>query len=93
MPLSQLNLVTGANGSGKSSLYRALRLLSEAARAQVWVVPHASRMIAALKEAKHRDAITLTRELGETAHPGSGEARRAAVEISGALRARSGPFC
>lgn len=31
MPLSRLNLVTGANGSGKSSLYRALRLLGDAA--------------------------------------------------------------
>jgi predicted ATPase len=32
LPLSRLTLVTGANGSGKSSLYRALRLLAEAAR-------------------------------------------------------------
>ncbi|KZM70287.1 AAA family ATPase [Nocardia terpenica] len=32
MPLTRLNIVTGANGSGKSSLYRALRLLADAAR-------------------------------------------------------------
>jgi predicted ATPase len=32
MPLASLNLVTGANGSGKSSLYRALRLLADSAR-------------------------------------------------------------
>ena len=32
LPLARLTLVTGANGSGKSSLYRALRLLAEAAR-------------------------------------------------------------
>ena len=32
LPLSRLTLVTGANGSGKSSLYRALRLLAEASR-------------------------------------------------------------
>lgn len=32
LPLERLTLVTGANGSGKSSLYRALRLLAEAAR-------------------------------------------------------------
>jgi predicted ATPase len=32
MPLDQLNLITGANGSGKSNLYRALRLLAEAAQ-------------------------------------------------------------
>jgi predicted ATPase len=31
LPLEGLNLVTGANGSGKSSLYRALRLLGDAA--------------------------------------------------------------
>jgi predicted ATPase len=31
LPLGRLNVVTGANGSGKSSLYRALRLLGDAA--------------------------------------------------------------
>ncbi len=29
IPLKRLNLITGANGSGKSNLYRALRLLAE----------------------------------------------------------------
>jgi predicted ATPase len=32
MPLRGLNVVTGANGTGKSSLYRALRLLADASR-------------------------------------------------------------
>ena len=32
VPLGTLTLVTGANGSGKSNLYRALSLLSEAAQ-------------------------------------------------------------
>jgi predicted ATPase len=32
LPLEQLNVVVGANGTGKSSLYRAIRLLAEAAR-------------------------------------------------------------
>jgi predicted ATPase len=32
VPLERLNVVTGANGSGKSSLYRALRLLTETAQ-------------------------------------------------------------
>jgi predicted ATPase len=32
VPLAQLTVVTGANGTGKSSLYRALRLLADAAR-------------------------------------------------------------
>lgn len=32
VPLNRLNVVTGANGTGKSSLYRALRLLADSAR-------------------------------------------------------------
>jgi predicted ATPase len=32
VPLARLNVVTGANGTGKSSLYRALRLLADSSR-------------------------------------------------------------
>lgn len=32
LPLGQLSVITGANGSGKSSVYRSLRLLSEVAQ-------------------------------------------------------------
>ncbi|HEX5127381.1 MAG TPA: AAA family ATPase [Rhodocyclaceae bacterium] len=32
LPLQRLNLIVGANGSGKSSIYRSLRLLAEAAQ-------------------------------------------------------------
>lgn len=32
VPLERLNVVTGANGTGKSSLYRSLRLLAEVAQ-------------------------------------------------------------
>jgi predicted ATPase len=35
LPLQQLNVVTGANGTGKSSLYRALRLLADCASGRV----------------------------------------------------------
>lgn len=35
LPLRRLTVVTGANGSGKSSLYRALRLLADCARGEV----------------------------------------------------------
>jgi predicted ATPase len=35
LPLDRLNLVTGANGSGKSNLYRALRLLADTAQGRV----------------------------------------------------------
>jgi len=35
LALGRLNIVTGANGSGKSSLYRALRLLADAAQGRI----------------------------------------------------------
>lgn len=35
LPLGQLSLVTGANGSGKSSVYRSLRLLADVAQNSV----------------------------------------------------------
>jgi len=35
VPLGRLNVITGANGSGKSNLYRALRLLAETAHGGV----------------------------------------------------------
>jgi predicted ATPase len=35
VPISQLNVITGANGSGKSSLYRALRLLADTAQGRI----------------------------------------------------------
>jgi len=35
VPLGALNVVTGANGSGKSSLYRALRLLADVAQGRI----------------------------------------------------------
>ncbi|UUP16413.1 AAA family ATPase [Nitratireductor thuwali] len=35
LPLGRLNVVSGANGSGKSSLYRAIRLLAETAQGGV----------------------------------------------------------
>lgn len=35
LPLSRLTVVTGANGTGKSSVYRALRLLADCGRGEV----------------------------------------------------------
>jgi predicted ATPase len=35
VPLANLNVVTGANGTGKSNLYRALRLLADVAQGRV----------------------------------------------------------
>src|SRR5690348_9699156 len=41
VPLKRLNVITGANGSGKSSFYRALRLLADTAQGRV--VPSLAR--------------------------------------------------
>ena len=35
VPLGRLNVITGANGSGKTNLYRALRLLADTAQGGV----------------------------------------------------------
>src|SRR4051794_41652129 len=35
LPLAPLTVVTGANGTGKSSLYRAMRLLADCGRGEV----------------------------------------------------------
>src|SRR3954465_3835325 len=35
IPLRALNVVTGANGSGKSNVYRALRLLADIAQGRI----------------------------------------------------------
>lgn len=35
VPLKRLNVITGANGSGKSNLYRALRLLADTAQGRI----------------------------------------------------------
>src|SRR2546428_13671306 len=35
IPLQKLNVLTGANGSGKSSFYRGLRLLADTAKGRV----------------------------------------------------------
>jgi predicted ATPase len=49
LPLAGLTVVAGANGCGKSSLYRSLGLIAAAAqRTQVWVIAHAEALIDAL---------------------------------------------
>jgi len=49
------------------------RLIAETAKqTQIWVVSHASRLIAALKEAPHCATINLCKELGETIIEGQG---------------------
>jgi len=45
VPLTELNIVSGENGTGKSNLYRTLRLLSDTAQGNV---------ISSLARARHR---------------------------------------
>jgi predicted ATPase len=35
LPIQRLNVITGANGSGKSNVYRALRLVGDTAQGRV----------------------------------------------------------
>jgi predicted ATPase len=55
-------------------LLRALaRLIGVAAKqTQIWVVSHAARLIAALKDNQHCQSIQLQKELGETRVLGQG---------------------
>ena len=70
------------------------RLIEKASqRAQVWVVSHASRMISALKESKNCNAITLTKELGETAIEGQGMLDAPAVEVAANADRRTRGWC
>ena len=69
LPLGQLSLITGANGSGKSSVYRSLRLLADAA--QNAVVAHAPQLIEVLTAASMCVRLYLVKELGETTLEGA----------------------
>jgi predicted ATPase len=78
VPLGSLTIVTGANGSGKTSLYRSLRLLAEAAQ---------GRLVAALAA---EGGLSSTLWAGPEAigrgvragiHPVQGTARKGAVSL------------
>ncbi|HEV7975742.1 AAA family ATPase [Amycolatopsis sp.] len=78
LPLGRLTVVTGANGTGKSSLYRALRLLADASR---------NGAIAALaREGGLRSTLwagpeTVGRSVREGRHPVQGVARTKPVSL------------
>jgi predicted ATPase len=78
VPFGQLTLVTGANGSGKSNLYRALRLLTAAAR---------GTMVGALAKEGGLPAVMwagperLSRAMREGAQPIQGGPRQQAVRL------------
>lgn len=78
LPLDQLTVVTGANGVGKSSLYRALRLLCETAEGNL------ARALAAeggLPSTLWAGPETISREMREGLQPVQGTRRKAPVAL------------
>ncbi len=77
-PLEQLNIVTGANGSGKSNLYKSLKLLSEAA---------SGNLVSALAKEGGLDSLfwagpeSFSRDMKAGTQPVQGGPRREAVRL------------
>ena len=78
IPLDRLNIVTGANGSGKSSLYRALRLLADTASGRL--VPSLARE-GGLQSTLWAGPETITRAMRSGKNPVQGGARKDAVRL------------
>lgn len=78
LPLDSLNVVSGENGAGKSSLYRALRLLAETARGGI--VASLARE-GGLSSALWAGPETLTRSMRIGEHPVQGGPRRQPVNL------------
>ncbi len=76
--LGPLNVVTGANGSGKSSLYRALRLLADAAQGRV-VASLAAE--GGMPSALWAGPKTLSRAMFRGDQPVQGQANRGPVSL------------
>ncbi len=77
-PLGALNLVSGENGSGKSSLYRALRLLAETA--QGGVVASIARE-GGLRSTLWAGPEKISRAMRKGEHPVQGGPRREVVNL------------
>ncbi len=73
LPLGQLNLITGANGSGKSSVYRSLRLLADVAQNEV-VASLAYE--GGLPSTFWAGPETIARSVRQGIHPPQGQARQ-----------------
>lgn len=88
LPLGPLNVITGANGSGKSSVYRALRLLAECA--QGGLIPALAReggLDSALWAGPER--ITRAMEQGETPIQGTRRTEPVSLRLGFASEAMS----
>jgi predicted ATPase len=76
--LARLSIVTGANGSGKSSLYRSLRLLADVAQGRI------IQSLAAeggLPSTLWAGPATIAREVRQGVHPVQGLARQTPVSL------------
>ncbi len=78
LPLDQLNLITGANGSGKSSVYRSIRLLADGA--QNSVVSSLARE-GGLPSTFWAGPETIARSVRQGAHPVQGLARQKSASL------------
>src|SRR5215472_15890155 len=78
VPLKGLNVITGANGSGKSSFYRALRLLAEIAQGRV--IPSLARE-GGLQSTLWAGPETLSRSVLTGEHPVQGTSRKRPVRL------------
>ena len=90
LPLGQLNLVTGANGTGKSSLYRALRLLADAALNAV--VGSLARE-GGLGSTLWAGPETIARSVRQGEHPVQGTPRQHAVSLKLGFAAEPFSYC
>src|SRR6202045_1928737 len=76
--LGALNVVTGANGSGKSSLYRALRLLADIAQGRI------IQSLAAeggLHSTLWAGPESFSRSVKKGKHPVQGTTRKASISL------------
>ena len=78
LPLGQLTVITGANGSGKSSVYRSLRLLADVA--QNSVVASLARE-GGLPSSFWAGPETISRSVRQGEHPVTPLAKRAAASL------------
>src|SRR3954464_1446617 len=79
MPLSALNVITGANGSGKSNVYRALRLLAETAQGRV--IPSLARE-GGLQSTLWAGPEGFSRSVLKGEHPVQGTLRKKPVSLA-----------
>ncbi|HZB88149.1 MAG TPA: AAA family ATPase [Terracidiphilus sp.] len=90
LPLGRLNLVTGANGTGKSSLYRALRLLGDVALNTV--VASLARE-GGLSSTLWAGPETIARSVRRGEHPVEGTPRQKVVSLKLGFAAELYSYC